>query len=199
MNIKIKLKYCPGCKKNLPLDNFYKCKNRKSGLDCHCKTCQKTYRKFNLKYKKYKIKYRKEHKKEADEYSENYRKKFKSKIHKSQKLYRTTVNGIYTTLKCRIRKTKIKFNISKKDFLDWYDKQEKKCHYCERSIDEIKLNKRELNRFKMRLSIDRVDNSVGYILKNMVLACYRCNSMKSDYFTEKEMLKIGNFIRNNII
>ena len=29
----------------------------------------------------------------------------------------------------------------------------------------------------------------------MILACYRCNAIKSDFFTEKEALKIGKIIR----
>ena len=49
-----------------------------------------------------------------------------------------------------------------------------------------------------RFSIDRKKNGIGYSLDNIVLACSRCNSIKSDYFTEEEMLKIGNFIEHDL-
>lgn len=47
------------------------------------------------------------------------------------------------------------------------------------------------NKGVKRLTIDRKDNKIGYIIDNMVLCCFRCNSTKSDFFTFEEMLKIG--------
>ena len=38
------------------------------------------------------------------------------------------------------------------------------------------------------------DNSIGYNISNIVLSCRRCNSVKSDYFTEEEMIRIGKLL-----
>ena len=46
-------------------------------------------------------------------------------------------------------------------------------------------------RYNMRLSIDRKDNSLGYEKGNLALACMICNKIKSDFFSEKEMLEIA--------
>jgi hypothetical protein len=45
------------------------------------------------------------------------------------------------------------------------------------------------------LTIDRKDNNFGYTSKNIVLACDICNVVKSNIFTEKEMLEIGKIIK----
>ena len=43
----------------------------------------------------------------------------------------------------------------------------------------------------VRLTIDCKDNSLGYIKDNLILACDRCNFIKSNIFTYEEMLFIG--------
>lgn len=45
---------------------------------------------------------------------------------------------------------------------------------------------------------DRLDNSKGHSLENIVPCCYRCNTVRQDHFSYEEMLKIGKFIRENI-
>ena len=39
-----------------------------------------------------------------------------------------------------------------------------------------------------RLTLDRVDNTKGYELSNIVLACRRCNYMKGSWLTSEQML-----------
>jgi len=41
------------------------------------------------------------------------------------------------------------------------------------------------------MSIDRKDNSKGYIVGNVVSACFVCNRIKSNFFSFEEMLEIG--------
>ena len=48
---------------------------------------------------------------------------------------------------------------------------------------------------KSNPSIDRIDNSIGYIKSNCVPACLACNKIRSDIFTPEEMKIIGNFIK----
>jgi len=80
-------------------------------------------------------------------------------------------------------------------YIEWYNKQEQICYYCKRTLNEINQDTKEQSQnYKTRLSIDRKDSNKGYILNNIILACFRCNAIKSDYFTEQEMLKIGEII-----
>jgi hypothetical protein len=51
---------------------------------------------------------------------------------------------------------------------------------------------------KEKLGADRIDNSRGHTKDNIVPACYRCNTMRQNHFTYEEMLKIGQFIKENI-
>lgn len=41
-------KVCTKCKRELDVLSFYKDKNKKDGLSCHCKDCQKQYRRDNI-------------------------------------------------------------------------------------------------------------------------------------------------------
>lgn len=41
-------KICTKCKRELDVLSFYKDKNKKDGLSCHCKDCQKQYRRDNI-------------------------------------------------------------------------------------------------------------------------------------------------------
>jgi len=89
------------------------------------------------------------------------------------------------------------FNLKKKEFIEWYDKQERKCIYCEIKESELELVNDAYNNKNTVLSIDCKENDRGYVLDNLALACYRCNSIKSDILTYEEMMYIGqNFIKS---
>jgi 5-methylcytosine-specific restriction endonuclease McrA len=75
-----------------------------------------------------------------------------------------------------------KVGITREDFISWHNEQKKECYYCGRP----QTNK--------RLSIDRKDNSINYNIRNIVLACDDCNSIKGDVLTEKEMLVVGKMV-----
>jgi len=82
------------------------------------------------------------------------------------------------------------------EFIEWYVNQPKTCVYC--GIKEADLMKIKdcYNNKNTRLSVDCKGNERGYILDNLVLACYRCNSIKSNILTFSEMMYIGqNFIK----
>lgn len=88
---------------------------------------------------------------------------------------------------------------SLEDFLDWYQAEEKICHYCgltEPEMQEIVLrgiliSKRfptgeERKRGQSRgiwLEVDRVQPLGQYNRNNCKLACYFCNNDKSDVFS----------------
>lgn len=86
---------------------------------------------------------------------------------------------VYDVKKARCRKLGISFNVGREEFLEWYMRSNL-CYYCGSKM-EGKRNKQ----------IDRMNPSDGYILSNMVLACFTCNRGKSDIFTAQEWSEIA--------
>ncbi|GAG51216.1 unnamed protein product, partial [marine sediment metagenome] len=114
------------------------------------------------------------------------------------KKYRDTPSGIYSGMKSRSKYYKNNrpnnykpLKITEKDFIAWYVAEPKICAYCD--IPEILLHRVDdaLNNKINRLSIDCKDNEVGYKIGNIVLACNRCNYMKSDVLSFEQMRYIG--------
>ena len=104
---------------------------------------------------------------------------------------------IYCFLKQNAKRRNLTIKFSYKEFFNWYIKQYQRCHYCKRTLKEVRNDFRE-KRPQKRLSIDRIDNEKPYTLDNITLACLRCNFIKSDYFSKKEMKLIGMFIKRKI-
>src|SRR3990167_7857473 len=115
------------------------------------------------------------------------------KIWAKQKRYDSSPKGLYRAIKIRANLKNIDL-CSKKSFLKWWNKQEKRCYYCQRTLRQIQKSSDSLLRKTLRLGVDKIDNNKGYIIKNMVLSCVRCNNIKNNYFTQKEMIKIGKIV-----
>jgi len=117
---------------------------------------------------------------------------------KRSKAFRASPSGVYTQIKGRTNFYKKNYNIrykpvsvSREDFIEWYKIQPQKCVYCDIPEGKLELlNGPHYNRVH-RLTVDCIDNEVGYALGNMVLACNRCNFIKSNVFTFEEMKVIG--------
>lgn len=61
-------------------------------------------------------------------------------------------------------------------------KSNKECFYCHQIADSL-----------LSVSIDRVNNSLGYYKDNCVSCCLNCNRSKGKYLTEEEMKTLGRF------
>jgi 5-methylcytosine-specific restriction endonuclease McrA len=169
----MKTKICSKCKKIRRIENFNKDKTHRDGLQSRCKFCRNIWR----------VKNKAKLRKRAKIYYDTHQDKIKSTYYSPA--------GIYTSLKARAKHRNIIFDINKVNFINWYENQKQICHYCSRTLKEI--NQIKFGRSN-KLTIDRKDNNKGYTLDNIVLACMRCNHIKSDYFTEQEMLRIGGII-----
>ena len=107
-------------------------------------------------------------------------------------------NLIYARKKANAKQENISFTISKEDFFQWYANQTLICHYCGLSQDDFSRTGDGFIIHKKNISVDRVDNSKGYDLSNIVLSCNRCNSIKGDFFSYEEMKIIGTkFVRKH--
>lgn len=81
----MEMKKCGRCKRELPLDMFYKNKSEKDGLSWHCKDCSKEIafaRKDKIK------KYNEEHRKEKSIYNKRYNDKHREERAEKQRQYR---------------------------------------------------------------------------------------------------------------
>lgn len=80
----------------------------------------------------------------------------------------------------------IPVSCSKDQFCKWFNNTLKVCHYCELP-EEVSLLF-----LKKRLTIDRKDNTFGYIIDNLVFACDVCNRSKGSFFSYVEWKEIAN-------
>ncbi|MEK6883829.1 MAG: hypothetical protein AABY22_29640 [Nanoarchaeota archaeon] len=102
-----------------------------------------------------------------------------------------TPTGIFYIIKRGARNRQIEFNLNVREFVSWYITQNQICFYCRRTLEQVGDNDYNYRFPSKRFSIDRKDNNKGYSINNIVLACNRCNTIKSNYFSVEEMLKIG--------
>lgn len=127
------------------------------------------------KHREYKKIYNQEHREERSEYSKQYYQEYKGEILEHQKQYRQTQYGRAIHLSkgyLRTDKTKgFETNITPQWIVD--NIFTSKCYYCEES-DWTKLG------------TDRIDNTKGHTIDNVICACGKCNSERQDKYTVKE-------------
>lgn len=85
------------------------------------------------------------------------------------------------------------FNL--KEFKEWFNKQEKNCHYCGVTREEY-LSKKIYKNYNAtknidRFVIDRKNSSIGYSIENIALCCPLCNYVKSYFFSAEEFKEIS--------
>jgi len=98
---------------------------------------------------------------------------------------RKTAKIKFNSIKTNCPRRGVGFNLNREEFYKWYEGQKKNCAYCGRTLSRFKKG-------DDGLTIDRLDNSIGYELANIVLCCWRCNIIKGYWFTSQEMLEIAN-------
>lgn len=106
--------------------------------------------------------------------------------------------GIFSSLKSGAKRRGIAVEFTIDEFVQWwnyYNRDEAYCHYCLRTMAEIRRYPDSVNERAKRLTIDRANNNEPYTLVNIRPSCYRCNSIKGDYFSEQEMKQIGRIIK----
>lgn len=111
--------------------------------------------------------------------------------------YGKTPSGVYTRLKSRATFFSNRtITISRADFIEWYNSQDRVCVYCDINEGELEKLSDPVNLTTPLLTIDCKDNEKKYAKGNLALACRRCNFVKTDIFTYDEMRYIGqNFIK----
>ncbi len=126
--------------------------------------------------------------KREKEYRQTHR-EYRRQYHKEHSPKNPSV--IYNILKNNSIRENRECKISKEKFIDWWSNKEQKCYYCGITLEELSKIKDTTNNGVRRLTVDRMDNNKGYTLDNITLACKRCNTIKSNFFTSEEMKEIG--------
>ena len=162
-------KYCNHCKQVLPLDNFYTI--TKKGKECkysRCKDCETEIVKNHPNRKKYETQSNENKLKKANSDPE-----YREYLNEIDKKYLTTENGIITHMltaaKKRAAKKNLEFNLTKEDII--------LPEFC--PILGIKLEKGTKNNYSYTYSLDRIDNSKGYVKGNVQVISQLANSMKN--------------------
>jgi len=111
--------------------------------------------------------------------------------------FRLTPKGIYQQLKGRTKfYDRHPVTITQEEFVEWYENQPQKCHYCGIPIEHMEYVMKHYGSRWLRLTIDCKDNPTGYAKGNLVLACDKCNSVKSNILSYEDMIYVGeNFIK----
>lgn len=168
------MQVCRKCGIEKDLNDFWKSKRYKNWHNTICKICQRLENQQSM-IKNYWNKY---------SYHSEYVKKMIS-------LWKPNI--IYSKKKSNAKKVWNIFDITLKDFTDWYTNTEKKCYYCWIKEDQIHNNKELMpTSNKCKLTLDRKVNDLWYVKWNIVFACSRCNLIKSNFFTSEEMKEIWN-------
>jgi hypothetical protein len=91
-------------------------------------------------------------------------------------------NRIYHVSKAVAKKRKMVFTLSVDEY---FNVRSLPCHYCQNVLRD------DANK---GIGLDRIDNSRGYEIDNVLPCCGFCNTIRSDKFSVPEMLEIASFI-----
>lgn len=188
MNNNSNIKICSHCKKNLPIDLFYKNKSKKDGYQDNCKSCHNSYNKYN---KEYHSKYYKNHEDKIKEYREkniekvrewkrNYYKNHKDEVYKSVQKYNHTPRG---KLVMKIRDHKRRNVLH--DFT--LDQLEQKLLETKGTCPGYNCNSHYVGLDNLTLDhnppISSVQIGFVYHIEDIEFLCRKCNCKKSDWLT----------------
>lgn len=184
--------YC--CKEMFPLECFTKSSSRKRGVDAYCKPCRAEKRKVNREhYNRTRRKTYAENPEARQKYLD-YHKNNYAKIKEQRKDYtkeylqdkgnRSFV--MYSNAKSRALKFNLDFNIEPSDVVI-----PEICPLLELPITLEVGN----GRLKNGPSLDRIDNSKGYIKGNVQVICNLANTMKNSATAEELRTFANNILK----
>lgn len=153
-------KTCNKCGLTKDSSEFSFNKRRKDKLENKCRACISLFHKEQ--YKKHKKYYTTKAKQQHDE----------NKKRGRERHY--TVDSRFSYAKSRATKNGKGWHLS----LDDYQKLiTQSCHYCSNCLAPKKAS---------GVGLDRIDNTKGYQLDNVLPCCGVCNSIRNDYLSVKE-------------
>lgn len=96
-------------------------------------------------------------------------------------------------IKSSARKRGLKAPLTNSEYREWFKSQKQVCGYCFSDVNLINryLKKKEIKLSFRRLAVDRKNSDKGYVLDNMILACYLCNVSKQAIFSHSDFVEIA--------
>ncbi len=152
-------KVCTRCSTEKPQEEFYKQVGGKLGKSSHCKPCRKnTTRLWNTKNKA-----------SLDEKRRAWHVNNRERSRKQSRDWakKNTRKMVYRSITHRDRKR----GFSSFTYEEYIAFQGEPCHYCG----------------FLSTGWDRIDNSIGHVVSNVVPACVLCNLTRGDRWTFAEM------------
>jgi 5-methylcytosine-specific restriction endonuclease McrA len=129
---------------------------------------------------------------------------------RSEKIGNKTVDEIYKWINDFKEKNKSAIDLALANYIQNFNLvfseldfelllEQKSCHYCGITIDDIEALAKKRMLFKKNergwsLEIDRLNSNFEYTKENCVMSCYWCNNAKTDEFTAEEFAVIGKAI-----
>lgn len=174
------LKFCPQCKENLSLDKFYSSAKHHSGYFGWCIVCcrKRANEDFKRPEKKAKVKayYARPEIKEREEARKR----------------ATPRNALNVSLIRALKRRPTANAITIDELVQMWKDQDGKC-----AITGLTMTWRRGKRFDTSISIDRVDQSIGYERSNLRLICDSVNRFRGDG-SDAEMLTMARAIVDNM-
>jgi|WetSurMetagenome_2_1015567.scaffolds.fasta_scaffold132721_3 hypothetical protein len=182
------MKTCTKCKNTKEENCFYKHKKSKDGYSSWCKECRsKSFKEDYLNNKEY------YNQKSKNYYNKNieitakrhsiYRNKNKAHILQHDKERDRNVGRRFLKSKRSAIKRKLEWLITENEFQELSYKD---CYYCN--------NKLENRKYSTGAALDRIDNSIGYIISNVLPCCATCNYLRGDIMTVQETQQVVNLL-----
>lgn len=172
------MKTCTGCKQTKGLALYYKDKSTKDGHTRRCMSCLTNTRQQNLQYMVDYMRYKRENNRE--EVNEYNRKRHRELEPRKRMLWQA---------RNRAKMYGIDFNIELEDII-----LPVKCPVLD--IEFVKGTKGDYQR---TYSLDRIDNSKGYIKGNIWVISCLANTMKSSASIEQLLTFCSNILSNDDI
>ncbi len=110
-----------------------------------------------------------------------------SHLDSSREYHKSNKRSQFSTLKMNAHRRGIEMYFTEDIFREWIDSQLQMCYYCEATVADLRSR---YEGKKTCLTVDRKNSSCGYGLDNVCLACFRCNAMKSNFFSCSEWMEI---------
>lgn len=102
-------------------------------------------------------------------------------------------NNLLIQYKRSAEKRNLKFNLTTKQFRNL---TKSNCYYCDREPHRIIKGQGKTSGDYIFTGIDRIDNSKGYTVKNVVPCCFDCNNAKKT-LSQNDFLELITKIYNN--
>lgn len=170
----MKTKICTTCKLEKDLDLFYNSKNGKFGKTYSCKNCMSSYRNKN--------------KERSRKYMEDLRKNDNDRVKEVRRrsYHKDPVKKLYLSAKNRSKRYNIPFNIQLEDIII--------PEVC--PLLEVPFIPGTKDNYQYGYSLDRIDNTKGYIKGNIQVITSKANSMKNNATFEELEVFCKNILKS---